>query len=107
MTPTITNEQKELLLQTTLDNGMNAWDFMQSKPDASRPWVAAGILSCISKGYHLNLMMIGWEARDLRYSCIDRDLSKELWNALMEVKEFMEDKKTLITWEELVNDLDD
>jgi hypothetical protein len=30
-----------------------------------------------------------------------RDLSKELRNALMEVKESMEGKKKLLTWEEL------
>ena len=62
----ITEEQKQTLIATTLDSGMNAWDFIQSRPEASRPWVAAGILSCISKGYHLNLMMIGWEGRDIR-----------------------------------------
>jgi len=36
-----------------------------------------------------------------------RDLSKELHNALMEVKESMEGKKKLMTWDELVNELDD
>jgi len=36
-----------------------------------------------------------------------RDLSKELHNALMEVKESMEEKKKLMTWDELVNELDD
>ena len=36
-----------------------------------------------------------------------RDLPKELCNALMEVKESMEGKTQLMTWEELVNELDD
>jgi len=36
-----------------------------------------------------------------------RDLPQELRNALLEVKESMEGKKKLMTWEELVNDLDD
>lgn len=34
-----------------------------------------------------------------------RDLPKELYNALMEVKQSMEGKKKLMTWEELVNEL--
>lgn len=34
-----------------------------------------------------------------------RDLPKELYNALMEVKQTMEGKKKLMTWEELVNEL--
>ena len=65
----ITKDQEQQLQVTTLDNGVNAWDFIQSRPEDSRPWVAAGILSCIAKGYHLNLMMVGWEARDLRSKC--------------------------------------
>lgn len=36
-----------------------------------------------------------------------RDLPQELRNALMEVKESMEGKKNLMTWEKLVNELDD
>ncbi len=36
-----------------------------------------------------------------------RNLPQELRNALLEVKESMEGKKKLMTWEELVNDLDD
>lgn len=36
-----------------------------------------------------------------------RDLPKELCNALMEVKEAMEGKTKLMSWEELVNELDD
>ena len=36
-----------------------------------------------------------------------RDLRKELRNALAEVKEQMEGKKNLMTWEDLLNELDD
>lgn len=36
-----------------------------------------------------------------------RDLPQELRNALLEGKESMEGKKKLMTWEELVNDMDD
>ena len=36
-----------------------------------------------------------------------RDLRKELRNALTEVKEQMEGKKNLMTWEDLLNELDD
>ena len=35
------------------------------------------------------------------------DLPQELGNALKEVKESMEGKKQLMTWEELVSELDD
>lgn len=64
----ITSEQQQQLKATTLQDGMNAWDFVQSKAEADQPWVAAGILSCIGKGYSLNRLTINWEARDLRYS---------------------------------------
>lgn len=36
-----------------------------------------------------------------------RNLPQELRNALMEVKESMEGNKKLMTWEKLVNELDD
>ena len=36
-----------------------------------------------------------------------RDLPKELRNALVEVKESMEGKKNLLSWEELVSELGD
>ena len=62
----ITEEQKQQLMATTLINGQNAWEFVQSRPQDAQPWVAQGILSCIAKGYRLNLLMIGWETRDIR-----------------------------------------
>lgn len=63
----MTDEQQQQLKATTLQDGMNAWDFVQSKAEADQPWVAAGILSCIAKGYSLNRLTINWEARDLKY----------------------------------------
>ena len=67
LTPKITEEKKRQLMATTLQDGLNAWDFVQSKIRADQPWIAAGILSCIKKGYSLNRLTINWEARDLRY----------------------------------------
>lgn len=67
LTPKITEEKKRQLMATTLQDGLNAWDFVQSKIQADQPWIAAGILSCIKKGYSLNRLTINWEARDLRY----------------------------------------
>ena len=62
----LTEKQIELLKSATLTNGQNAWEFVQSRPQDAQPWVAQGILSCIAKGYRLDLLMIGWETRDLR-----------------------------------------
>jgi len=62
----ITKEQIEILKATTLANGQNAWEFVQSRPQDAQPWVAQGILSCIEKGYRLDLLMIGWETRDIK-----------------------------------------
>lgn len=62
----ISEEQKQQLMATTLTNGQNAWEFVQSRPQDTQPWVAQGILSCIAKGYRLDLLMIGWETRELR-----------------------------------------
>lgn len=63
----ITEKQIETLKATTLTNGNNAWEFVQSRPQDAQLWVAQGILSCIAKGYRLDLLMIGWETRELRY----------------------------------------
>ena len=62
----ITEEQKQQLMATTLTNGTNAWEFVQSRPEDAQFWVIRGILSCIEKGYRLDLLMIGWETRELR-----------------------------------------
>ncbi len=62
----LTEKQIETLKGTTLTSGQNAWEFVQSRPQDAQPWVAKGILSCIDKGYRLDLLMIGWETRDIR-----------------------------------------
>ena len=62
----LTEKQIETLKGTTLTSGQNAWEFVQSRPQDAQLWVAQGILSCIDKGYRLDLLMIGWETRDLR-----------------------------------------
>ena len=62
----IGEEQKKQLMAMTLQEGMNAWEFVQSRPQDAQPWVAKGILSCIEKGYRLDLLMIGWETRNIR-----------------------------------------
>lgn len=66
MTMDISEKQIEILKATTLTNGQNAWEFVQSRPEDAQPWVAKGILSCIEKGYRLDLLMIGWETRDIK-----------------------------------------
>lgn len=62
----VSEKQIELLKTTTLTNGTNAWQFVLSRPQDAQPWVAMGILSCIEKGYRLDLLMIGWETRDIK-----------------------------------------
>jgi len=66
MTMEITEKQMELLKATTLTSGQNAWEFVQSRPQDAQPWVAKGIISCIEHCYRLDLLMIGWETRDIR-----------------------------------------
>ena len=67
MAPTITEEQKKLLQNTKFVDGTNAWEYVLSCKEADQPWVVAGILSCMKKGYRLHEGQINWEARDLRY----------------------------------------
>ena len=45
----ISEKQIEILKTTTLANGQNAWEFVQFRPQDAQPWVAAGILSPLSK----------------------------------------------------------
>jgi len=63
----ITIEQIELLKHTALPIGQNAWDFVLSKPEKTQQWIAAGVLSCINRGYSLDRLTINWEAREQRY----------------------------------------
>ena len=67
MAQTITEEQKQQLQQTILENGMNAWDYVLAEREEDRPWAIAGILSCMKKGLSLNRLTVNWEARELRY----------------------------------------
>ena len=64
--PVINDKQIETLKTTTLTSGQNAWEFVLSRTQDAQPWVAKGILSCLEKGYRLDLLMIGWEVRDIR-----------------------------------------
>ena len=63
----ITEEQKQQLMATTMDCGRNAWAYTLTWPTDDQPWIAAGILSCMKKGYSLNRLTVNWEARELRY----------------------------------------
>lgn len=67
MEQTITEEQKQQLMATTMDCGRNAWEYAQSKPTEDRHWIITGILSCMKKGLSLNRLTVNWEARELRY----------------------------------------
>lgn len=64
--PTITEEQKQLLQQTTLTEGENAWEHVLQENEDDQYWVAMGILSCIEHGYGLTKLEINWQARNLR-----------------------------------------
>lgn len=68
----LTEEQREQLMATTLENDMNAWDYVLSWRDDDQYWIALGILSCVKHGYGLNRLTICWEARDLRYDVSKR-----------------------------------
>lgn len=64
----ITDDQKQKLMATILQDGTTALDYVLSWPKDDQYWAMAGVLSCIKKGYSLNRLTINWEARDLRYS---------------------------------------
>ena len=68
MSPIITEEQQRVLQQTTLQCGRNAWEYTLTWPKDAQHWIAAGILSCMKKGYILNRLTVNWEARSLRYT---------------------------------------
>ena len=63
----ITDDQKQKLMATILQDGTTALDYVMSWPKADQPWALAGVFSCIEKDYSLNRLTINWEARDLRY----------------------------------------
>ena len=62
----ITEEQKQQIQNATLKSGLNAWDYVLQQSEEDRPWVIAGILSCMKKGYGLTKLEINWETRNLR-----------------------------------------
>lgn len=61
-----TEEQKQLLQNKVMGNGMTVWKYIQSQNEADRPWVIAGTLSCMKKGYGLTMLEINSEARGIR-----------------------------------------
>lgn len=66
MVQTITDEQRQTLTNTTLQDGRNAWEYINLFEENKRELVAAGILSCIKKGRIPNRLTIFWEIEDLR-----------------------------------------
>lgn len=68
MVQTLTEEQINLLKNTTMKTGANVWEYIQEQSEDDRPWVIAGTLSLMKKGYGLSKLEINWEARNLRYA---------------------------------------
>lgn len=66
MVQTITDEQRQTLTNTTLQDGRNAWEYINLFEEDKREFVATGILSCIKKGRIPNRLTIFWEIEDLR-----------------------------------------
>ena len=66
MEQSFTEEQKQLLQNKVMGNGMTVWAYIESQSEDDRPWVIAGILSCMKKGYGLTMLEINSEARSLR-----------------------------------------
>lgn len=63
----MTDEQKQTLIATRLQDGTTALDYVKSWAEADQPWAMTGVLSCIEKGFSMNRLTINWEARDIRY----------------------------------------
>lgn len=61
-----TEEQEKFLKNKVMGNGLTVWEYIQSQNDADRPWVIAGTLSCMKKGYGLTMLEINSEARGIR-----------------------------------------
>ena len=64
---TLTEQQIELLKATSLQDGRNAWEYIHLYEEGKQPWLAAGILSCISQGLSLLPEIISTEAGHLKY----------------------------------------
>ena len=67
MAGTITEEQKQLLQNTTLRDGRNGWDYVNLFEEDKREYVAAGIISCIEQKLYLNPDTISLEAGKAKY----------------------------------------
>lgn len=77
MIPTITDEQRQTLTNTTLQDGRNAWEYVNLFEEDKREWVAKAILSCIEKGMKLRPDTISIEAGHLKYGeCIITELTE-------------------------------
>ena len=62
----LTEEQKQMLQNRVMGNGMTAWEYIESQNESDRPWVIAGTLSCMKKGYGLTMLEINSETRRIR-----------------------------------------
>ena len=77
MIPTITDEQRQTLTNTTLQDGRNGWEYVNLFEEDKREWVAKAILSCIEKGMKLRPDTISIEAGHLKYGeCIITELTE-------------------------------
>lgn len=56
--PEISEQQKQLLMSTLMEDGTTALDYVLTKRTESQPWIIAGIFSCMKKGYNLNPMVV-------------------------------------------------
>lgn len=62
----LTEEQKQMLQNRVMGNGMTAWEYIESQNESDRLWVIAGAKSCIEKGYGLTMLEINSETRRIR-----------------------------------------
>lgn len=79
MIPTITDEQRQTLTNTTLQDGRNAWEYVNLFEEDKREFVATGIISCISQHEYLLPDTISTAAGKLKYKDIEfRPTEKQL-----------------------------
>lgn len=79
MVQTITDEQRQTLTNTTLQDGRNAWEYVNLFEEDKRELVAAGILSCIEQHKYLPPGTISTAAGKLKYKDIEfRPTEKQL-----------------------------
>lgn len=76
---TITDEQRQTLTNTTLQDGRNAWEYINLFEENKRELVAAGIISCIEQHEYLLPGTISTAAGKLKYKDIEfRPTEKQL-----------------------------